>query len=148
EPDDPPGARQAVEFGGASVEMSADVHERYLGWFARWQEWAERERKDRLVRAVYGQLFSAYVTASGNPEELELVLGTGCLAWTPPGHEPVRRHLLTSPVAIHFDDDTGRLTVRQVESADTIDLELDMLDPGLVANPAHINEIRAEARVF
>src|SRR5207247_613466 len=86
EPDDPPGARQAVEFGGASVEMSADVHERYLGWFARWQEWAERERKDRLVRAVYGQLFSAYVTASGNPEELELVLGTGCLAWTPPGH--------------------------------------------------------------
>jgi hypothetical protein len=146
DPDNPPGAHNAVEFGGASVEMSADTHERYLHWFERWQEWAERDRVDRRVRAAYGELFSAYVTASGNPEELELVVGTGCLAWSPREHPPVRRHLLTAPVAIHFDDDTGRLTVRRVESADAFDVELDMLDPGLVTNPAHVNEIRAEAR--
>lgn len=33
-----------------------------------------------------GDLFSTYVTAAGHPEELELVVGVGCLAWTPAGH--------------------------------------------------------------
>ena len=56
------------------------------------------------------QLFSTYVTAGNQPEELELVLGVGCLAWTPRATTgppaPADR-----PAAIQFDDDTGRLTV-------------------------------------
>jgi len=54
--------------------------------------------------------------------------------------------LLTAPAAIHLDDDTGRLAVGRVETADGITVELDMLDPGLVANHQHINDVRTQAQ--
>ncbi|HEY1323937.1 MAG TPA: hypothetical protein VGF32_27005, partial [Streptosporangiaceae bacterium] len=137
DPENPPELRE-----GAAEELG----ERYQEWLATWREWADRERVDRPVRARYGELFSAYVTAAGNPEELELVLGIGCLAWTPPNHPAVRRHLITVPVSIRFDDDSGRLAVTRVEAAEAADVELDMLDPGLVSHPQHVNEVRAQAR--
>jgi hypothetical protein len=120
-----------------------ELTERYVSWLVDWQSWAARERADRPVRACYAQLFAAYVAAIGNPEELELVLGVGCLAWAGPG---ARRHLLTSPVGIRFDDDSGKLTVHRVESVAAADVELDMLDPGLVPNPQHVGDIRVLAR--
>lgn len=146
DPDNPPELRQTL--GEVPLEQHPDVRERYFHWLATWRPWADRERVDRPVRARYGELFSAYVAASGNPEELELVAGIGCLAWTPPDHPAVRRHLITAPVAIHFDDDTGRLTVTRVESVDATDVELDMLDPRLVGNAQHVNEVRAQARAL
>ena len=124
-------------------EAPPELTERYVSWLVDWQAWAARERADRPVRACYGQLFAAYVAATGNPEELELVLGVGCLAWAGPG---ARRHLLTAPVGIRFDDDSGKLTVHRVESVAAADIELDMLDPGLVPNPGHVADIRALAR--
>ncbi|MBB4907796.1 AAA domain-containing protein [Actinophytocola algeriensis] len=120
-----------------------ELTERYVSWLVDWQSWAARERADRPVRACYAQLFAAYVAALGNPEELELVLGVGCLAWAGPG---ARRHLLTAPAGIRFDDDSGRLTVHRVESVAAADVELDMLDPGLVPNPRHVGDIRVLAR--
>ena len=120
-----------------------ELTEQYVSWLVAWRAWAERERLDRPVRACYAQLFAAYVAATSNPEELELVLGVGCLAWAGP---KVQRHLLTAPVGIRFDDDAGRLTVHRVESVAAADVELDMLDPGLVPNPKHVNDIRAAAR--
>lgn len=120
-----------------------ELTEQYVTWLVAWRKWADRERLDRPVRACYGQLFAAYVAATSNPEELELVVGVGCLAWAEPR---VRRHLLTAPVGIRFDDDTGRLTVHRVESVAAADVELDMLDPSLVPNPKHVNDIRAAAR--
>ena len=116
----------------------------YPDWLAGWERWAERERADRPVRTWYGQLFATYVAAGGNSEELELVLGVGCLGWQPAGHPAVRRHVLTVPVSVRFDDDTGRLSVHRVETADA-DVELDMLDPGVVPNPRHVEELRAQA---
>ncbi|MPZ80197.1 MAG: AAA family ATPase [Actinophytocola sp.] len=124
----------------------AVLRARYDEWLAGWREWAAQELRDQPVRAWYGRLFATYVAATGNPEELELVVGLGCLAWAPPGHPAVRRHLVTAPVGITLDDDTGRLAVRRVESVDAADVELDMLDPGLIPNPRHVNDIRAQAR--
>ncbi|HWM04043.1 MAG TPA: AAA domain-containing protein, partial [Actinophytocola sp.] len=123
-------------------------YERYQEWLPGWLAWAERERRDRPVRAWYGQLFATYVAATGNPEELELVVGVGCLAWAPAAHPEVRRHLVTAPVTVTLDDDTGRLAVRRVESVDAADVELDMLDPGLIPNPRHLAEIRTDIRAL
>ena len=39
------------------------------------------------------------------------MLGAGCLSWQPDGPVRVQRHLMSWPAAIHFDDDSGRLTV-------------------------------------
>lgn len=119
------------------------LRDRYDVWLPAWLAWAERELADRDARARYGQLFASYVAATANPEELELVLGAGVLVWAPDGHPPVRRHLVTAPVTIDLDDTTGRLTVSRVDAA--ADVELDMLDPGRVPNPGHVNELREHA---
>ena len=117
-------------------------------WLARWRAWADREREDRPVRELYGSLFSTYVTAGAHTEELELVLGVGCLSWEPNDHPSVQRHMLTCPATIKFDDDTGRLTVTREVGLDPITVELDMLDPGLIRNPRHVNDVKAEAHAF
>jgi very-short-patch-repair endonuclease len=142
DPENPPALRETL----GEQPAPEVVRDGYLEWLDGWRAWADRERVDRPVRARYGELFSAYVTASGNPEELELVMGVGCLAWTPRNHPTVRRHLITVPVSIRFDDDSGRLTVVPVEAGEPADVELDMLDPGLVSNPQHVNDVRAQAR--
>lgn len=88
-----------------------------------------------------------YVNALGHAEELELVIGVGCLAWTPADHPTVLRHLLTASVTIEFDDDTGRLAVVSAESVEAADVEVEMLDARLITQPQQLNESRARARL-
>lgn len=148
DPGTPSRLRESIGEGEQRIALDdvRDIRDAHVEWEARWSEWAERERTDRPARNVYNDLFSAYVTAAGHSEELELVIGVGCLSWSPPGHYVVRRHLATVSATIHFDDGTGRLTLQQVEGVDGLNVELDMLDPGRVANPQHVVQIRNEAR--
>jgi hypothetical protein len=163
DPDNPPALRDSVpahlagdaaswqagrEEERVTIDEVPEVQNGYETWFPAWQAWAEQEQADRPVRDLYGQLFSTYVTAGTRQEELELVLGVGLLAWAPECHDRVRRHLLTAPATIHFDDGTGRLTVRREQALDPITIELDMLDPGRIADAAHINQLKASAREF
>lgn len=138
DPDQPPELTESE--GEADTDPGLDAY------LADWNPWAARERADAPVRALYGRLFAMHVAATGHPEDLELVLGIGCLAWVPPGEPPVRRHLLTAPVAIGFDADTGRLSVVRVKALDALAVELEMLDPGHIAASAHLQGIRADAQ--
>jgi very-short-patch-repair endonuclease len=124
-----------------------EVSEAYDAWLVDWRVWAEQERRDRPVRDLYGRLFEAFATATGNPEEYELVVGVGCLSWHPAGHEPVRRHMLTTPVVPRLDENTGRLTVERAESADGVKLELDMLEPALTGSPL-LPDVKIAAQSF
>lgn len=156
DPDHPPVLRESIVVPGIDPKPDEAATERleiadqpnvrklYDDWLTDWEGWADQELRDRPARQYYGDLFSTYVTATAHPEELELVAALGCLVWTPPGHLPVRRHLLTTPIAIHFDDKSGRLTVVQTET-DGITVELDMLDPGRTNSP-HITQVRTVAR--
>jgi hypothetical protein len=105
-----------------------EVEAVYREWIADWHAWAERERVERPVREAYGVLFSMQADAALNPEELELVLAVGCLAWKPDGQAAVRRHLVTAPATIDLDPVSGSLRVNAVEGPDPLRLELDMLD--------------------
>ncbi len=117
-------------------------------WRSAWVDWAERELRDRPARALYKKLFSAYSAVSSQPEDMELVLGVGCLAWAPPEHDRVRRHLLTTGAAVTFDEATGDLAVVTQPAADALTVELDMLDPALRPAPQHRIDIveRAHAQ--
>lgn len=130
------------------LEDHPDLVAAFEAWIEGWSLWAETEIEDLPVRELYGDLFSTYVKATGHPEELELVLAVGCLAWQPDGQDPVRRHMLTCPAGIHFDDDTGRLTITREVGLDPVTVELDMLDPGLISNPQRINDIKVAAKEF
>jgi very-short-patch-repair endonuclease len=130
------------------LEHMPEIRNQCESWLGRWQVWAEKELEDRPGRDLYGSLFSTYVTAGGHPEELELVLGVGCLSWAPDGHPRVHRHLLTCSAAIAFDDDSGRLTVTREAGLDPMTVELDMLDPGMIRNSKHINDLKTEVQAF
>jgi very-short-patch-repair endonuclease len=130
------------------LEDHPSLKGRLQDWLDRWTEWSEQERRDAPVRELYADLFSTHIAAAGRLEELELVLGVGCLSWQPAGHDPVQRHLLTCPAAIQFDDTTGTLAVNREQGLDPITVELDMLDPGVIPNPDYINDLKSEAAAF
>ena len=121
------------------------VSRSFDAWMVDWRSWAEREREDAAARDIYKQLFAVYLKSTDHSEEFELVLGVGCLSWRPDNHEQVLRHVATAPIAITFVENTGALTVRQAPSSQTVSIELDMLDPGLISSPAKIDEIRDAA---
>lgn len=89
------------------LDERPESSESFREWLRDWQPWADQE----------------------------LVIGVGCLAWTPTDHPTVLRHLLTAPVAIEFDDDTGRLTVVSAESVEAADVEVETLDARLITLP-------------
>ena len=69
------------------------------------------------------------------------MIGTVCLAWHPPGDQPVRRHLLVAPLTLDLDDDTGAMTATSDLSAG-LTLETDMLDPGQIPQAFDIHAVR------
>lgn len=128
------------------LEDQRDVVDAYDRWLPGWRAWATRELESIPVRELYGRLFSIHITSVSHPEELEIVCGVACLGWHPDEHDRAQRHAFTAAAAVDFDDDSGRLTVRAIESMDTLSLELDMLDPAVIRDPQRISEIRDAAR--
>ncbi|MFC2177497.1 hypothetical protein ACFLRH_03680, partial [Actinomycetota bacterium] len=81
------------------------------------------------MRRLYNKVFRIGEAVAAEPEDLELVVGVGCLTWQPDGHPPVSRHLFVADVQIDFDESSGQLTVRVPDDSDGLRLELDMVDP-------------------
>lgn len=127
------------------LENAPEVTEAFESWLADWRLWAERERRDTAARDAYKELFAVQLASTDHSEEFELVLGVGCLTWRPEGHEQVLRHIATAPIAVSLDENTGRLTVTQVPSPETVSIELEMLDPAIIPSPTKIEDIREAA---
>ncbi|OBB19763.1 ATP-binding protein IstB [Mycolicibacterium setense] len=141
--DEPEMARRRIE-----LAEHPEIAEAFEGWLTDWRLWADRERRDAAVRDIYKELFAVHLKATDHSEEFELVLGVGCLSWRPENHEQVQRHVATAPIAIGFEENSGRLTVTPVSAPDAVSIELDMLDPALISSPAKIDEIKALAAEY
>ncbi len=115
-------------------------------WLEVWQRWADRERRERPARELYTRLFSIYLAVTGHPEQKELLLGRGCLSWRVDQRNLVQRHLLTTPLTISLDEASGALRVDVAAGTDPVAVELDMLDPSLIAHPQGVPAVREEAR--
>ncbi len=155
DPSKPPALRQQVREGDEDGEprvLQLDecpgIEEQFRLWLGGWEEWAGKERVDAPVRQLYSDLYSTYINAAESPEEFELIIGVGCLSWVPDEWRPVQRHVLTSSASVEFDDRTGTLEVRRVEASESLRLELDMVDPGLITAPDKVNEVREDVKVF
>src|SRR6185437_10116747 len=110
------GLRQAVEAG-------------YEAWVRTWDAWAaERRRLDPAVRA-YNELYHMAVGARQDAELFELVLAFG-YATQQSGRDAVRRHVVTVPAIVAYDQRTGAVTVRPDPESPELILEEDMLDVG------------------
>ena len=143
EDDEPDVARRRVE-----LSDHPEITEAFETWLTDWRLWADREGRDAAVRDIYKDLFEVHLKSTDHSDEFELVLGVGCLTWRPEEHEQVLRHVATAPVAINFDENSGRLTVVQVSAPDAVTIELEMLDPALISSPAKIDEIKELAAEY
>ncbi len=144
------GADEEADIEVRRIELSdvPDINDGFQSWLQDWRLWAERERYDAVVRGVYKDLFALHLQSTDHSEEFELILGVGCFSWRPADHEQVQRHVATAPVAIAFDENTGTLTLTQVSGPESVAIEVDMLDPALIASPAKFDEIRQVAAEY
>lgn len=120
------------------------IQDTYLQWLDDWEAWADDELDDRPVRELYNELFRIQQLAANSPEEWEVVLGVGAIAWQPEDDEPSLRHLLTQTVELDFDDETGVITLTAgTDTAFTV--ELDMLDHERWPEASRVHQIREMA---
>ena len=114
-------------------------------WLDVWQIWADRELEDNAARALYERLFTIHRKVADSPEEFEVVLGVGLVAWDPKASDKVARHILTCPVAITFDEATGYIGVDAAPAAEALNLELDMFEPGDLPSSSTLADLKNDA---
>lgn len=104
-----------------------EVSRAYERYRQVWAPWAAEYRRRERVQNVYADLFRMYTQVRKEGEIVELVLGLGLLDWRSVG--PIRRHIVTARVDLHFDPASG--TIRLDGAADGVQLRIedDMLDP-------------------
>ncbi|WP_018333420.1 AAA domain-containing protein [Actinomycetospora chiangmaiensis] len=136
----------AAEAHAPAAEAEAPSDAEFEHWLGTWQRWADRERRDRPARELYARLFSVYLAVTGHSEQKELLVGRGCLSWRVDEHNSVYRHLLTTPLTISLDASSGALSLEIAGGDDPVSVELDMLDPSLIAHPQAVPTVREEAR--
>jgi hypothetical protein len=131
-----------------SIEDEPHLVESADRWLEEWKAWAQKEQRALPVRALYQKLFQISQQAADSPEDLELVCGLGCLSWRPEEHQEVRRHLLTCPIEIMLDDQSGQISVHASEETDGLTIEMEMLDSPRWPDASRFNEIKEEAKSF
>ncbi|MGW4364325.1 AAA domain-containing protein [Nocardia takedensis] len=137
-----PGAR-----GELRLSDHPEVATCFEQWLTRWRTWARAARPDVVVQRLYRHLYQCQVTVSGAAESQEAVLGVGCLSWSPPNQNAVRRHVLTVPVKIGFDADSGAVSVAVESGVAGPAVELaEFLDSGLVSAPSGLREVERSIR--
>ena len=95
----------------------------------RWWPWAEQDRREQAVQAVYAELFSMFQRQQRLGESFEIVFGLGLLSWNSPDGQTLGRHLTVAHVSVAFDTASGTLTVTPAGEGARPSLEQDMLDP-------------------
>lgn len=125
-----------------------EIRAEFQSWLRDWQSWARVELENEPARILYATIFQISEQAAAAPEELEVLLGVGCLTWRPANHDEVQRQLIVIPADLKFDDETGRITVLPSADAEGPALELDMLNAALWPAPLRTNELKGQIRDF
>ncbi|WP_019068852.1 AAA domain-containing protein [Streptomyces hokutonensis] len=121
-----------AEDDGATVsrDEAGEVQRAYGPWLDRWRKWAERERRERPLRALYDKVYAWHQRLALEDDRTELVLAVGLLTWSQPDADTVHRHLLTQRLETSVDRRTARVTVRlSAEGALRLE-DQDFLDTG------------------
>ncbi|MFD3593179.1 AAA domain-containing protein [Nocardia sp. NPDC058640] len=138
-----PGVEPALRPGlpGDGSEISAS----FAQWLPQWRAWSAAAAREESAQRVYQNLYQMYSDVHAAAESKEAVLGLGCLAWRRPSFGTARRHVLTVPIKIDFDTDSGVLAVCLDVDAGRIAVELaDFLDPAEIVDPSLLSTIERE----
>jgi len=88
--------------------IQRDFHD----WKSRWDDWAEKAKKDFPLQRLYTSLFEVREQIKDQGQEWEFVLGLGRLRLGIGTDREIDRHIFTIPCVIDLDPTTGVLFVR------------------------------------
>jgi very-short-patch-repair endonuclease len=110
------------------------VQQLYEAWLPEWRAWAAVDRERRPHHDLFQFLVRMRQALSDNPESVEVVIASGFLELpaSATDGEPVATHLLTQPVRVEQDPETGDFLCRFGEES-TVGLEDSQL---LTGHPA------------
>ena len=99
----------------------------------RWRPWSLEYRRKEKIQKVYAELFNILKKVQKMGEAYELVVGIGCLSWSPEikgKRTPnVRRHIFEAKAEISFDSEAKELKVLCHEGGPQFSIADDMLPP-------------------
>lgn len=111
-------------------DEAVEVLRVYGPWLNRWQAWAEKERSEQPLRALYDMVYAWHQRLALEDDRVELVLAVGLLTWDKPAQDTVHRHLLVQRVETSVHRATAEVTVRlSAEGAMRLE-DQDFLDSG------------------
>ena len=134
-------------------ELSDEVVAAYDEYLEAWRDWTARYGPRVPLLALYERLFRIKQQADQLGERFETVVAAG-LALVPGGERGrARRHLVTMRAEVHYEPQTGRITVRPAPDGIDVQFEDDMLDPALVPHkelrePAHAALVAAGTEIW
>ncbi|MCP4511101.1 MAG: AAA family ATPase, partial [Fuerstiella sp.] len=132
---------------GSQHRLPTDIASLAAEYATVWQVWADEVRPDFAAKRVYEQLFNVHRRLVKDSELMELVVGFGVLSWNRDGQR-IRRHLVTCPVELDFDQARGILSVKLPYDGCKLSLEDHIIDPNvrpLRSDTDEINELLEEA---
>lgn len=92
--------------GAGAIESEA-----FRSWLIEWQVWAADDAKKRPLAELYLSVDRMREESHTQPETVEVVLASGLLSATVSGVS-IDSHLVTQPVEVTRDEDTGDLLVK------------------------------------
>jgi very-short-patch-repair endonuclease len=109
----PPRLKEASP-AGPDTEFSPELRQAFDRYLRTWQDWAGQEPLRAARRELFARLENVANRLEQRDDEVELVLGTGLLAWRTPDGREIRRHLITAKIAVAMDP-RGRITLRRAD---------------------------------
>lgn len=134
-------------------ELPDDVVAAYDEYLDAWRDWTTKHGPRVPLLVLYERLFQIRQQADQLGERFETAVAAG-LALVPGGERGrVRRHLVTMRAEVHYEPQTGRITVRPAPDGMDVQFEDDMLDPALVPHkelrePAHAALVAAGTEIW
>ncbi len=85
-------------------------------WVTQWTLWAKEEKPAQETFKIYEKLYELYNQIEREAEQVELMLGSGMLSWTPHSSDlgrPLHHPVLLQRVQLQFDPAVPEFTVRE-----------------------------------
>ncbi|MCD5324444.1 MULTISPECIES: AAA domain-containing protein [Pontibacillus] len=105
-----------------------------------WNPWREAYQSYLHHQALYSYLFKMHQFIHKNEESFEAVLGLGLLNWP---LKSVSRHLLTHPVTIKIDPESGQIEV-SLANGKSMQLEDDMIEVRELPDRSYMDSLKEE----
>ena len=111
------------------LENMPEIQNEFLKFYEeKWQPWVDEKKRLEPIWQRYNDLYEIYHKNKNQGENYQVILGLGLLSTKTKKEKSINRHIVTTPLSMHFNEATGAITVGPGDQNVEMSLELDMLE--------------------